>query len=167
MSYVIITIGLMTYTFGWSAFMLPARIVGGGVSGLSAILYYAVGIHIPIGILNLIFNGILVAIGFKMLGSKFGANTIYGIAMSSVFFIMWQQGLHVENLFMNPDGTMQFDPFMCAIIGPELYHGRQHRRYRHHSPHHLQVSQYLARPCHHAYRHRHRGLLLLRLRQVG
>ena len=110
----------MTYTFGWSAFMLPAQIVGGGVSGLSAILYYAVGIHIPIGILNLVFNGILVAIGFKMLGSKFGANTIYGIAMSSVFFIMWQQGLHVENLFMNPDGSMQFDPFMCAIIGGAL-----------------------------------------------
>ncbi len=119
-SYVIITLGLMTYTFGWSAFMLPAQIVGGGVSGLSAILYYAVGIHIPIGILNLIFNGILVAIGFKVLGSKFGANTIYGIAMSSAFFIMWQQGLHVENLFQNPDGTMQFDPFMCAIIGGAL-----------------------------------------------
>lgn len=120
MSYVIITIGLMIYTFGWSAFMLPAKIVGGGVSGLSAILYYAAGIHIPIGILNLIFNGILVAIGFKMLGSKFGGNTIYGIAMSSVFFIMWQQGLHVENLFMQADGTMEFDPFMCAIIGGAL-----------------------------------------------
>ena len=120
MSYVIITIGLMIYTFGWSAFMLPAKIVGGGVSGMSAILYYAAGIHIPIGILNLIFNGILVAIGFKMLGSKFGGNTIYGIAMSSVFFIMWQQGLHVENLFMQADGTMEFDPFMCAIIGGAL-----------------------------------------------
>ncbi len=120
MSYVIITLGLMIYTFGWSAFMLPARIVGGGVSGLSAILYYAVGIHIPIGILNLVFNGILVTIGFKILGSKFGANTIYGIIMSSVFFIMWQQGLQVDRLFQNPDGTMQFDPFMCAIIGGAL-----------------------------------------------
>ncbi len=119
-SYVIITLGLMIYTFGWSAFMLPARIVGGGVSGLSAILYYAVGIHIPIGILNLVFNGILVTIGFKILGSKFGANTIYGIIMSSVFFIMWQQGLQVDRLFQNPDGTMQFDPFMCAIIGGAL-----------------------------------------------
>ena len=119
-SYVIITLGLMIYTFGWSAFMLPAKIVGGGVSGLSAIIYYAVGIHIPIGILNLVFNGILVAIGFKMLGSKFGANTIYGIAMSSVFFIMWQQGLHVETLFQNPDGTMQFELVTCAIIGGAL-----------------------------------------------
>ena len=120
LSYVVITLGLMIYTFAWSAFMLPAQIVGGGVSGMSSIIYYALGVHIPIGVLNLIFNGILVAFGFKMLGSKFGANTIYGIAMSSVFFIMWQQGLHVENLFRNPDGTMQFDPFMCAIIGGAL-----------------------------------------------
>ena len=113
MSYVIITLGLMIYTFGWSAFMLPAQIVGGGVSGMSAIIYYALGIHIPIGVLNLVFNGILVAIGFKVLGSKFGANTIYGIVMSSVFFIMWQQGLHVEKLF----DVEKFGVFMCAVIG--------------------------------------------------
>ena len=116
-SYVVITLGLMTYTFGWSAFMLPAQIVGGGISGLSAILYYAVGIHVPIGVLNLIFNGILVAIGFKMLGSKFGANTIYGIVMSSVFFIMWQQGFHVESWFSEITSN---DAFMCAIIGGAL-----------------------------------------------
>ena len=113
MSYVIITLGLMIYTFGWSAFMLPAQIVGGGVSGMSAIIYYALGIHFPIGVLNLVFNGILVAIGFKVLGSKFGANTIYGIVMSSVFFIMWQQGLHVEKLF----DVETFGVFMCAVIG--------------------------------------------------
>lgn len=35
LSYVVITIGIMIYTFAWSAFMLPAKIVGGGVSGIS------------------------------------------------------------------------------------------------------------------------------------
>lgn len=113
MSYVIITLGLMLYTFGWSAFMLPMRIVGGGVSGMSAILYYAVGIHVPIGVLNFIFNAILVAIGFKMLGSKFGANTIYGIIMSSLCFILWQQVLHVDEWF----DVEHFGVFMCAVLG--------------------------------------------------
>ena len=86
LSYVIITLGIATYTFAWSSLMLPAKIVGGGVSGISSVIYYALGIHIPIGILNLVINAILVAIGFKILGSKFGANTIYGILMSSAFF---------------------------------------------------------------------------------
>ena len=113
MSYVVITLGLMLYTFGWSAFMLPMKIVGGGVSGMSAILYYAVGIHVPIGVLNFIFNAILVAIGFKMLGSKFGANTIYGIIMSSLCFILWQQVLRVDTWF----DVEHFGVFMCAVLG--------------------------------------------------
>lgn len=113
LSYVVITLGLMLYTFGWSAFMLPAQIVGGGISGLSSIIYYAVGVHIPIGVLNLVFNGILVIIGFKVLGSKFGANTIYGIVMSSVFFVLWQQVLGVGTLF----DVDKFGVFMCAVIG--------------------------------------------------
>ena len=121
-SYLLITVGILIYTFGWAAFMLPAKIVGGGVSGISSVLNIAVGIPLPIGVLNFIINGILLAIGFKVLGSKFGANTIYGIVMSSVCFILWQQVLHVENLFLE-NGVVAFDPFMCAIIGGALCGG--------------------------------------------
>ena len=118
-SYLVITLGILTYTFAWSAVMLPAKIVGGGVSGISSVVYYALGIHIPIGIMNLVINAILVIIGFRVLGSKFGANTIYGIAMSSACFILWQQVLHVETLF----DVSQFGGFMCAIIGGALCGG--------------------------------------------
>ena len=118
-SYLVITLGILIYTFAWSAVMLPAKIVGGGVSGISSVLYYAVGIHIPIGIMNLVINAILVIVGFKVLGSKFGANTIYGIIMSSACFILWQQVLHVETLF----DVDQFGGFMCAIIGGALCGG--------------------------------------------
>ena len=118
-SYLVITLGILIYTFGWAAVMLPARIVGGGVSGISSVLYYAVGLHIPIGVMNLVINAVLVLVGFKMLGSKFGANTIYGIVMSSLCFILWQQVLHVETLF----DVSQFGGFMCAIIGGALCGG--------------------------------------------
>ena len=118
-SYLVSTLGILIYTFGWAAVMLPAKIVGGGVSGISSVLYYAVGLPIPIGIMNLVINAVLVLIGFKMLGSKFGANTIYGIVMSSLCFILWQQVLHVETLF----DVSQFGGFMCAIIGGALCGG--------------------------------------------
>ena len=75
-SYLVITLGILIYTFGWAAVTLPAKIVGGGVSGISSVLYYALGIHTPIGAMNLVTNPVLVLIGFKVLGSKFGANTI-------------------------------------------------------------------------------------------
>ncbi len=115
-SYLVITLGILIYTFGWAAFMLPAKIVGGGVSGISSVLNIAVGIPLPIGVLNFIINGILLAIGFKVLGPKFGVGTIFGIVMSSLSFILWQQVLHVENLF----DVEQFGGFMCAIIGGAL-----------------------------------------------
>ena len=124
LSYVLITFGILIYTFAWSAFMLPAKIVGGGVSGISSVLNIAAGIPLPIGVLNFIINGILLAIGFKVLGPKFGANTIFGIVMSSLCFIFWQQVLHVETLFTDPaTGVIQFEPFMCAIIGGALCGG--------------------------------------------
>lgn len=122
MSYLLITVGILVYTFAWASLMLPAQIVGGGVSGISSVLNLAAGIPLPIGVLNFIINGILLAVGFRVLGSKFGFNTIYGIVMSSVGFILWQQVLHVDQIFCK-DGVMQFDPFMCAIIGGALCGG--------------------------------------------
>ena len=116
LSYAVITFGILIYTFAWSAFMLPAKIVGGGVSGISSVLNIAAGVPLPIGVLNFIINGILLAIGFKVLGPKFGTKTIVGIILSSLGFILWQQVLHVENLF----DVSQFGGFMCAIIGGAL-----------------------------------------------
>ncbi|MBQ9639407.1 MAG: YitT family protein [Bacteroidales bacterium] len=115
-SYVIITLGLMLYTFAWSAFLLPSKIISGGVTGMSSIIYFFSGERIPVGITNLVINAIFVLLGFKLLGSKFGANTIYGIIMSSVFFIMWQQLLHVEQWF----DVAVFGPFMCSLLGGAL-----------------------------------------------
>ena len=45
--YGLITLGLLEYALGWTIFLLPNNLVGGGVSGFAAILYYATGI--PLG----------------------------------------------------------------------------------------------------------------------
>ncbi|MBR1644161.1 MAG: YitT family protein [Bacteroidales bacterium] len=116
MSYVVITLGLVIYTFAWSAFLLPSKIISGGVTGVSSILYFLTGERIPVGVTNLFLNAVLLLLGFKMLGSKFGANTIYGIVMSSLLFILWQQVLGIESLF----NVAEFGNFMCAIAGGAL-----------------------------------------------
>ena len=38
--YLSITFGLMCYALGWAAFLLPYQITTGGVTGISAIIYY-------------------------------------------------------------------------------------------------------------------------------
>ena len=80
--YGIITLGLLAYSLGWTIFLLPNNLVGGGVSGFSAILYYAT--NIPMGYTYLVINAILLLIAVKILGTGFGGKTIYAILMTSI-----------------------------------------------------------------------------------
>lgn len=112
--YIMITFGLFLYAFGWSVFLIPQKIIGGGVVGVSSITYLMSGI--PVGVINFLINLVLFIIGLKILGSKFGIKTIFGILVSSLAFIFYQQVIHIETLI---DAT-QFGPFMCAIIGAGL-----------------------------------------------
>ena len=41
--YLSITFGLICYALGWAAFLLPYQITTGGVTGISAIIYYVPG----------------------------------------------------------------------------------------------------------------------------
>jgi uncharacterized membrane-anchored protein YitT (DUF2179 family) len=104
-SYIIITICLCAYAFALVGFIINAEIVGGGVNGLCTLLYYASDKIIPVSISSLIINGILLLIGFRILGNKFGIKTIYAIFMLSFFIGMWQELLHEpflgEDLFFS------------------------------------------------------------------
>lgn len=80
--YAITTLGLFAYALGWTIFLLPNNLVGGGVSGFSAIIYYAT--KLPMGYTYLIVNAILLLIAIKKLGTGFGGKTIYAIVMTSI-----------------------------------------------------------------------------------
>ena len=77
--YFFITLGLLMYTIAFTVFLMPYEIVAGGVTGLSAIIYYATGFHLENT--YLIINGILLIVALKILGYKFLMKTIYAIFM--------------------------------------------------------------------------------------
>jgi uncharacterized membrane-anchored protein YitT (DUF2179 family) len=104
-----ITLGLFIFAFGWTAFLIPSEIMGGGLAGVGSLVYFVSGI--PVGYVTLAGNAILVLIALKILGAKFGINTIYGIVISSVMFIVMQK------LITKPLVT---DQFMAALIGGGL-----------------------------------------------
>jgi len=108
-SYFLITVGLFIFAFGWTAFLIPSEIFGGGIVGLGALIFFSIGF--PVGYTTLIANAILILIALKILGARFGINTIYGIILSSVFFIILQKYI-TEPLVA--------DQFMAALIGGGL-----------------------------------------------
>ena len=80
--YALVTLGVISYALGWSIFLLPNNLIGGGVSGFASILFYATGL--PMGITYFILNVLLLLIGTKILGTGFGGKTIYAIFMTSI-----------------------------------------------------------------------------------
>jgi len=107
-SYLIIALGLAIYSFGWTAFMIPSEIIGGGVSGIGTLIYYASGETIPVGTSFFVINFFLIGIALKILGPKFGAKTIYAIILGSVF-------LSVQQKFIT--APLVDDKFMATILG--------------------------------------------------
>ncbi len=105
-SYVLITLGLFINALAWTAFILPSEIVGGGVTGLSALVFYATGF--PVGVTFFLINIVLIILGIKSLGLSFGIRTIYGTIMISVFLSILQQ--YITEPIVS-------DRFMSAIIG--------------------------------------------------
>ncbi len=109
-SYFFIFLGLALFTFGWSAFLTPYEVAGGGVAGAASILYFATK-TIPIGITTFVLNAILIAIAWKVLGAKFCINSLICTVVMSVFFSLFQP------LFPKP---IVEDMFMSVIIGSAI-----------------------------------------------
>ncbi|MDA3891946.1 MAG: YitT family protein [Salinivirgaceae bacterium] len=88
-SYAITTFGLFIHALGWTAFLIPGEIVGGGISGVAAAVFYATGI--PAGYPYLAINAVLIIVAIKMLGASFGIKTIYSVIMVSFFLTLQQK----------------------------------------------------------------------------
>lgn len=80
--YALITLGVVSYALGWTIFLLPNNLIGGGVSGFASIVYYATGIQM--GATYFVLNILLLLIGTKILGTGFGGKTIYAIFMTAI-----------------------------------------------------------------------------------
>ena len=110
--YFLITIGLICYAFGWSAFLLPYQITTGGVTGVSAIIYYASGV--PIQYSYFIINAILMTAAIKILGPKFSIKTTYARFMLT--FLLW----FFQQLIGNTQIIGVGQDFMACIIGATM-----------------------------------------------
>ncbi|MBQ7750957.1 MAG: YitT family protein [Bacteroidales bacterium] len=88
----LITLGIIIYTVGWSVFLVPNNLVGGGVTGISSIIQYATGGVIKIGYSYFVLNALLLVAAFFILGSSFGGKTIYAIVLAS-FGLTFFQGV--------------------------------------------------------------------------
>lgn len=116
--YVIIVLALGLYAFGFCAFILPERVVMGGLAGLGSLVFFATesltakGIlpwPVPVAVTQYVANLILLGIAFRMVGKTFVIRTIFGATVISVFIGILQP------LF--PEPILHGGKIMSIIIG--------------------------------------------------
>ncbi len=101
-------IGTALTSFAVSTLLTPNKIVCGGVSGVSTILYQT--LNIPPGLTFAVINMILLILGIKFLGKSFTVKTLFGSGMLSLFVQLFS--------YLPP---MTDNIFLAAFFGGTLY----------------------------------------------
>lgn len=121
--YLAITFGAAIMAIGIGVFLVDAKVVPGGVSGLSMSIHYLTGL--PVGLMIWVLNIPLYIWGVKELGKEFGIRTFYGFTLNSFFidffrgdvpgfsFIRLQDTQTIKNLQQN-------DFLFLILIGSAL-----------------------------------------------
>ncbi|MDE7426852.1 MAG: YitT family protein [Muribaculaceae bacterium] len=104
--YIFITLGMCIYALGFTAFILPEKVIIGGLAGIGSLVYFLT--NIPVAITQYVANLILLAFAYRIVGRKFVIGTIYGATMISVFVGIFQP------IFTTP---MTSEPVMNIVIG--------------------------------------------------
>ena len=107
--YVIITLAITLYGLGFSAFILPEKVVIGGVTGLGTIVYFITGNHYAIGATQYGINLLLLAMAWRIVGSQFVAKTIFGATVLAIVVTVFPP--------MFPEPLVPGQSFMNVCIG--------------------------------------------------
>ncbi len=113
--YFLITLGILIYTCGWTIFLTPNNMFGGGVSGISAIIQFATGIKM--GYSYFAINALLLIISLFIIGPSFGVKTVYAIFLAS-FCLNFEQTI-IPAQFIQ-DFALSNGKLLCAIIGGSM-----------------------------------------------
>jgi uncharacterized membrane-anchored protein YitT (DUF2179 family) len=101
---VLIQVGAFMAAFSLQRFLVPNRILDGGVVGISIIVSYLGSI--PLGALTFAFNIPFLALGYRLIGKRFLALALYAVASLSA----WVEVLGADRVITS-------DPFLDTVFG--------------------------------------------------
>lgn len=118
--YLQMLLGTVIYTIGYTCFLLPYKIVSGGVTGISTIFFYLTGF--PAGNTYLLINVVLLLLAMRILGWRYLVRTIIVTLLISGAIGIMQTHLTVvgadgHQTLMHIIGEQKF---MACVIGAFL-----------------------------------------------
>ncbi|MDE6305848.1 MAG: YitT family protein [Muribaculaceae bacterium] len=116
--YIMIVFGIACYAFGFTAFILPEKVVIGGLAGVGSLVFFAtenlanagyMPWPIPVAITQYVLNLTLLAFAYRIAGRQFVIRTIFGATVISLFIGILQP------LF--PESLVHGEKFLSVTIG--------------------------------------------------
>ena len=105
--YIVVIFGLTLYAIGLTGFLIPHKIVMGGLGGVSLLIRYATGT--PIWLSFLVINTVLLIIAWFIVGKDFVVNSLFGSIVLTLI-------LNIAERFIT-SALITADPLMSSIIG--------------------------------------------------
>lgn len=107
--YLIIVFAIFLYAFGFSAFILPEKVVIGGVTGIGTLAYFLTGKVYMLSLTQYGINLLLLGFAWRIVGKHFVFKTIFGATVISLALSF------IPELF--PEPVVPGQPFMSVCIG--------------------------------------------------
>ena len=122
--YIFIILGLILYSLGFTAFILPHEVVIGGVAGVGTLVYFATAGLIPVAVTQYAVNLLLLAMAFKIVGKTFVLRTVFGATVISLAIGLFE-GYFMSRPPLIPDISMSviLGAILCGVgIGTTFIH---------------------------------------------
>ncbi|MGG1551630.1 YitT family protein [Paenibacillus ferrarius] len=97
-------IGAVLMSVGLEIFLVPNKIIDGGITGISIIVSYLT--QLPIGLFLTLFNLPFLFIGYKLIGKTFALSTLFAILVMSA-------GTEI----LHPVKELTSDPLLASVFG--------------------------------------------------
>lgn len=98
------TVGAALVSVGLEIFLVPNKIIDGGIVGISIISSALSGL--PLGIFLLLLNLPFLVVGYKQIGKTFAISTLYSVLIMSV-----------GTTLLHPVKPLTIDPLLAAVFG--------------------------------------------------
>lgn len=104
--FIVITFATLIVSAAVFFFLIPSQVSVGSISGLAMILGNIIPLHISI--ITFILNGLLLIIGFLLIGKEFGAKTVYTSLLLPLF-------LRIFEIWFPDFSSINGDPFLDMV----------------------------------------------------
>jgi len=101
---VIMLIGSALFSVGLEIFLVPNKIIDGGIVGISIIFSHL--LNIPLGVFLVLLNLPFLLLGYRQIGKTFAVSTLFSVVIMSV-----------GTTLLHPIEPITIDPLLAAVFG--------------------------------------------------